>query len=72
MVKELLDDPKVKSAIWQEILEPLPEIKQRIGRKFGFFEQGIISGGLVVLFSLITAASTAGYFGLRYVRKLRG
>ncbi|BAE63207.1 unnamed protein product [Aspergillus oryzae RIB40] len=49
----------------QEILSPLPAIQQRPGHKIGFFEQGIITGGLITLTSLITIVSAAGYWALR-------
>jgi hypothetical protein len=66
LAKSLLEGkvPKsIRSA--QEFLSPLPEIEQRPGHKIGFFEQGIITGGLITLTSLITIVSAAGYWALR-------
>ncbi|KAF7588817.1 hypothetical protein BBP40_005171 [Aspergillus hancockii] len=48
-----------------EFLSPLPTIDQRPGHKMGFFEQGIVTGGLITLTSLITVVSAAGYWVLR-------
>ena len=58
-------------ALWREALAPLPSTKQRPGFKIGFFEQGIISGGLISLGSLVATVSTLGYYTWVYVR-MRG
>lgn len=58
-------------ALWREALAPLPATKQRQGFKIGFFEQGIITGGLITLASLVGAISTLGYYSWVYVR-MRG
>lgn len=57
--------------IWREALAPLPATKQRPGFKIGFFEQGIITGGLLTLSSLVATVSTLGYYTWVYVR-MRG
>ncbi|KAJ5812636.1 hypothetical protein N7474_008937 [Penicillium riverlandense] len=56
------------NALWQEALAPLPSTKQRQGFKIGFFEQGIITGGLITLASLVATVSTLGYYTFVYVR----
>jgi len=43
----------------QKLLSPLPAVEQRPGHKIGFFEQGLLSGGVVVV-SVITGVSVAG------------
>ncbi|KNG82005.1 aldehyde dehydrogenase PutA [Aspergillus nomiae NRRL 13137] len=66
IAKALLAGKSVQSdRTLQEILSPLPEIQQRPGHKIGYFEQGIITGGLITLTSLITIVSAAGYWVLR-------
>ncbi|KAJ5683597.1 hypothetical protein N7462_006762 [Penicillium macrosclerotiorum] len=55
-------------SLWREALAPLPSTKQRPGFKIGFFEQGIITGGVLTLVSLIATASTLGYYTWVYVR----
>lgn len=54
--------------LWREALSPLPATKQRQGFKIGFFEQGIITGGLLTLASLVATVSTLGYYAWVYVR----
>ncbi|KAJ5266529.1 hypothetical protein N7478_009337 [Penicillium angulare] len=59
----------VKSdSLWREAIAPLPSTNQRPGHKIGFFEQGIITGGLITLASLIATASTLGYYTWVFVR----
>lgn len=54
--------------LWREALSPLPPTKQRQGFKIGFFEQGIITGRLLTLASLVATVSTLGYYAWAYVR----
>ncbi|CAG8946442.1 unnamed protein product [Penicillium salamii] len=54
--------------LWREAIAPLPSTKQRPGFKIGFFEQGIITGGLITLGSLIATASTLGYYTWTFFR----
>ncbi|OGM42627.1 aldehyde dehydrogenase PutA [Aspergillus bombycis] len=66
IAKALLEGKSVQSdRTLQEIFSPLPDIQQRPGHKIGYFEQGIITGGLITLTSLITIVSAAGYWALR-------
>ncbi|PIG80018.1 aldehyde dehydrogenase PutA [Aspergillus arachidicola] len=66
IARALLEGKSVQSdRSLQEILSPLPAIQQRPGYKIGYFEQGIITGGLITLTSLITIVSAAGYWVLR-------
>ncbi|KAJ5094758.1 hypothetical protein N7456_010619 [Penicillium angulare] len=59
----------VKSdSLWREAIAPLPSTNQRPGHKIGFFEQGIITGGLITLASLIATVSTLGYYTWVFVR----
>ncbi|KAJ5151370.1 uncharacterized protein N7482_010622 [Penicillium canariense] len=68
----LENESTVKSdALWRETLAPLPATKQPPGFKIGFFEQGIITGGVLTLASLIATVSTVGYYTWVYVR-MRG
>ena len=48
----------------------LPAIGQAEGKRIGFFEQGIITGGVVTLFSLVATLSTLGIYGYAAVRRL--
>lgn len=61
-------DPIKSAALWQEALAPLPSTNQRPGFRIGFFEQGIITGGLITLGSLIATVSTLGYYTWVLVR----
>jgi hypothetical protein len=41
----------------------LPEVKRlKKGRDVGFFDQGILTGGVVILSMLVTCAGALGYF----------
>jgi hypothetical protein len=70
-VEVILGDNTIKSdTLWREALAPLAAPKQRQGFKIGFFEQGIITGGLITLASLIATVSTLGYYTWTYVRRV--
>ncbi|KAJ5622652.1 hypothetical protein N7528_005884 [Penicillium herquei] len=58
-------------ALWRESIAPLPSTNQRPGHKIGFFEQGLITGGLITLGSVIATVSTLGYYTWVFVR-MRG
>ncbi|KAJ5560667.1 hypothetical protein N7513_003066 [Penicillium frequentans] len=59
----------VKSDIlWRQAIAPLPSTNQRPGFKIGYFEQGIISGGLITLASVVATVSTLGYYTWVLVR----
>ncbi|PYH48926.1 uncharacterized protein BP01DRAFT_420657 [Aspergillus saccharolyticus JOP 1030-1] len=57
--------------VWTESLAPLPALGQRAGKKIGFFEQGIITGGVILLFSLTATVSTMGFYGFHAIKRLR-
>ncbi|CAK96585.1 uncharacterized protein An07g01400 [Aspergillus niger] len=56
----------------REALVPLPAIGQRSGKAIGFFEQGIITGGVITLFTFVASISTMGVYGYAAVRRWRG
>ncbi|KAJ6127567.1 hypothetical protein N7523_003179 [Penicillium sp. IBT 18751x] len=56
--------------LWRAAIAPLPSTKQRPGFKIGFFEQGIITGGVLTLASLIATFSTIGYYTWIYARRV--
>lgn len=60
------------SHAWTEVLTPLPPTKQKAGKRIGFFEQGIITGGIIVGMSFAAVVSTIGYYGISFGRKLLG
>ncbi|OQE28271.1 hypothetical protein PENSTE_c003G01473 [Penicillium steckii] len=62
------DDTLKSDALWREAISPLPSMKQRAGFKFGFFEQGILTGVSLTLMSLIGVMGTLGYYTWAYVR----
>lgn len=62
---------KKSDAVWREAISPLPSTKQRAGFRIGFFEQGIITGGLITLFSFVATVSTLGYYTFVVVKKFR-
>ncbi|KAL4914079.1 Aldehyde/histidinol dehydrogenase [Aspergillus aurantiobrunneus] len=71
IVHRVLDKPGSKEAIaaWQEAVAPLPAMGQRAGKSIGFFEQGIITGGMITLFSLVATMSTLGYYTVSLLRR---
>jgi len=56
--------------LWREAIAPLPSTKQKPGFKIGFFEQGIITGGLITLVSLVATVSTLGYYTWTFIRRV--
>ncbi|KAJ5751894.1 hypothetical protein N7520_008811 [Penicillium odoratum] len=44
-----------------QVLAPLPPMQQRPGHKIGFFEQGFVTGGSLILSSLVAIGVAAGY-----------
>ncbi|CAG8131677.1 unnamed protein product [Penicillium olsonii] len=67
-VEKILHNESKADQIWREALAPLPSTNQRPGFKIGFFEQGIITGGLITLGSLVATASTLGYYTWTFIR----
>lgn len=63
MVKNVLQSNGIPKSdhTSQELLLPLPPTKQRAGHSIGFFEQGLITGGLVTVSSLVAIVAT-GYW----------
>jgi hypothetical protein len=62
-------NPTKADKIWREAIAPLTSTKQKPGFKIGFFEQGIITGGLITLTSLIATVSTLGYYTWTFVQR---
>ncbi|KAL4957216.1 aldehyde dehydrogenase PutA [Aspergillus filifer] len=56
--------------VWDKLAKPLPPMKQKNGPRIGFFEQGIITGGVITLTSLIGAVATVGYYAVVFLRRL--
>ncbi|KAJ5662866.1 hypothetical protein N7507_003597 [Penicillium longicatenatum] len=54
--------------LWRQAIAPLPSTNQRPGFKIGYFEQGIITGGLITLASVVATVSTLGYYTWILVR----
>lgn len=49
----------------------MPEVKRlKIGWDIGFFDQGGITGGVVVLSMLVTCAGALGYYMVGRLREL--
>ncbi|KAH2575035.1 hypothetical protein KXV99_003637 [Aspergillus fumigatus] len=73
LVRSILDpsDATRSATAWREALAPLPSTGQRPGRRIGFFEQGLITGGVITLATLIATVSTVGWYTFTYVRRLR-
>jgi hypothetical protein len=73
LVKSILDpsDATKSGNAWREALAALPSTGQRPGRRIGFFEQGMITGGVITLATLVAAVSTVGWYTFSYVRRLR-
>ncbi|KAL4735876.1 Aldehyde/histidinol dehydrogenase [Aspergillus similis] len=66
-IKSLLGTKTAKKAkIWREATAPLRETGQSPGGGVGHFEQGIISGGLVILSSVAIVVSIFGYYTMAY------
>ncbi|KAK4916124.1 hypothetical protein LTR66_017039 [Elasticomyces elasticus] len=61
-VDTILGGTSKADQLWRDAIAPLPSTKQRPGFKIGFFEQGIITGGLITLGSLVATVSTVGYY----------
>ncbi|GFF89033.1 aldehyde dehydrogenase family 3 member B1 [Aspergillus udagawae] len=73
LVKCILDPSGATKSgnAWREALTALPSTGQRPGWRIGFFEQGIITGGVITLATLVAAVSTVGWYTFSYVRRLR-
>ncbi|RAK97979.1 aldehyde dehydrogenase PutA [Aspergillus ibericus CBS 121593] len=71
LIREIISQSTKSTDAWREALTPLPSIGQAEGKRIGFFEQGIITGGVITLFSLVGFISTIGIYGYAAVRRLR-
>ncbi|GKZ29206.1 hypothetical protein AbraIFM66950_003645 [Aspergillus brasiliensis] len=72
LVREIVTSYASKSNdALREALVPLPAIGQHNGFAVGFFEQGIITGGLITLFTFVASISTMGIYGYAAVKKWR-
>ncbi|KAK1142487.1 hypothetical protein N8T08_007849 [Aspergillus melleus] len=60
-----------RATVWNAALVPLPRTGQKAGWRIGFFEQGIITGGVITLFSVVVSLSTLGYYAFGVVRRIR-
>ncbi|PYI09812.1 aldehyde dehydrogenase PutA [Aspergillus sclerotiicarbonarius CBS 121057] len=76
LIREIISNTfgqsKRSTDVWREALAPLPSIGQVEGKRIGFFEQGIITGGVITLFSFVATISTLGIYGYAAVRRLKG
>ncbi|KAJ5372047.1 aldehyde dehydrogenase PutA [Penicillium concentricum] len=52
--------PQIGASLGQ-FMGPLPSLQQRPGHKIGFFEQGFVTGGILILTSLFAMGAAAGY-----------
>ncbi|KAF7131374.1 hypothetical protein CNMCM5793_004545 [Aspergillus hiratsukae] len=73
LVKSILDpsDATKSANAWREALASLPSTGRRPGWRIGFFEQGLITGGVITLATLVATVSTVGWYTFSYVRRLR-
>ncbi|KAL2867214.1 uncharacterized protein BJX67DRAFT_353400 [Aspergillus lucknowensis] len=73
LIRRVLEQPGSQEALaaWTDAVAPLPSTGQTAGWRIGFFEQGIITGGVITLFSFVATVSTLGYYGFAFVRGLR-
>ncbi|KAJ5992340.1 aldehyde dehydrogenase PutA [Penicillium sp. IBT 35674x] len=62
--------PQTAVKMWQTSIAPLKPTGQRPGKAVGHFEQGLISGGIVALISVLAVTSTVGYYAVAYGSKL--
>jgi hypothetical protein len=52
--------PYIEASL-RRVTAPLPSLQQGSGHKIGFFEQGLVTGGVLIFSSLITLGVAAGY-----------
>ncbi|KAL2815821.1 aldehyde dehydrogenase PutA [Aspergillus cavernicola] len=75
LVHRVLDRPihsQEAIAAWRDAIAPLPGTGQRAGGSIGFFERGMITGGVITLFSFVATVLTLGYYTFSVVRGWRG
>ncbi|KAL3471862.1 aldehyde dehydrogenase PutA [Aspergillus californicus] len=73
IVRKFLDRSGSPEAIaaWREAVAPLPGTGQRAGHSIGFFERGMITGGIITLSLFVATVSTLGYYSFSLVRGWR-
>ncbi|KAL4992700.1 Aldehyde/histidinol dehydrogenase [Aspergillus falconensis] len=72
LTRTVLDRPTSTEAgkIWDDALKPLPPTGQKAGKRIGFFEQGILTGVGITLFSVIGVVGVVGYYSAWFLRRL--
>ncbi|KAL3437032.1 Aldehyde/histidinol dehydrogenase [Aspergillus tetrazonus] len=72
LVRSVLDKPTSAEAVkvWDDALKLLPPTEQRSGKRIGFFEQGILTGVGITLFSVIGVVGAVGYYSVWFLRRL--
>ncbi|KAL4742673.1 Aldehyde/histidinol dehydrogenase [Aspergillus similis] len=72
LVRTVLDKPSSTEAIkvWDDALKPLPPTGQKSDKRIGFFEQGILTGVGITLFSVIGVVGAVGYYSIWFLRRL--
>jgi hypothetical protein len=72
LLRSVLDKPTSAEAVkvWDDALKPLPPTGQRSGKRIGFFEQGILTGVGITLFSVIGVVGAVGYYSVWFLRRL--
>ncbi|KAL6233297.1 hypothetical protein BDW75DRAFT_252112 [Aspergillus navahoensis] len=72
LTRTVLDRPSSTEAVrvWKGALEPLPPTGQKAGKRIGFFEQGILTGVGITLFSVIGVVGVVGYYSVWFLRRL--
>jgi hypothetical protein len=72
LIRTVLDKPTSTEAvkIWDDALKPLPLTGQKSGKRIGFFEQGILTGVGITLFSVIGVVGAVGYYSIWFLRRL--
>ncbi|KAL4749107.1 hypothetical protein BDW72DRAFT_205045 [Aspergillus terricola var. indicus] len=72
LIRTVLDRPTSTEAVkvWDDALKPLPLTGQKSGKGIGFFEQGILTGVGITLFSVIGVVGAVGYYSVLFLRRL--
>lgn len=70
MLSSLLSDVSSRELrkLEQKAMAPLPEVKRKNWRTIGFFEQGILIGGSLLLTTVITCTGVLCYYTVKFVR----
>lgn len=74
LLQDLLSNPKAQhlsSLLSEKISAPISVFKRVEGRAdIGFFDQGIVTGALMFLSTMVVVGGCGCYYGLRYLRPL--